>query len=149
MPDLDTIGAEPHPIGSIVMWSGLLNVIPTGWKLCDGNFGTVDLIELFVRGSPDGVEPLTELGEDQHAITVSEMPSHDHNTSGLGHSHEQSINSVPSNGIGSTGLGGNTGSGNYQFRTTNRQGTFSFEGSNAPHENKPPFFELAYIQRLN
>ncbi len=147
MPDLDQ-GGEPHPIGNIVMWSGLLSNIPLGWLICDGTLGTPDLIALFTRGAPPATEPLTELGEDQHVITVAEMPSHDHDTSGLGHSHEMSINSVPSNGIGSTGLGGNTGAGNYQFRTTNSQGNFSFEGSNAPHENKPPFFELAYIQRV-
>ncbi len=149
MPDLDTLGSEPHPIGSIIMWSGLLSNIPNGWNLCDGTLGTVDLISLFSRGSPDGIEPLTELGEDQHTITGNEMPNHDHDTSGLGHSHEMSINTTPSGGIGSTGLGGNSNAGNYQFRTTNSQGNFSFEGSNAPHENKPPFFELAYIQRLN
>lgn len=148
MPDLD-IGGEPHPIGTIAMWSGILSNIPTGWNLCDGTLGTPDLIALFTRGSPPSTEPLTELGEDQHTITVAEMPSHDHDTSGLGHSHEMSINSVASNGIGSTALGGNTGSGDYQFDTTNSQGNFSNEGNNSPHENKPPFFELAYIQRSN
>ncbi len=148
MPDLD-IGGEPFPIGTITMWSGLLSNIPLGWLICDGTLGTPDLIALFTRGAPPATEPLTELGGDQHTITVAEMPSHDHDTTGLGHSHEMSINTTPSGGIGSTGLGGNTGAGNYQFRTTNRQGNFSFEGSNAPHENKPPFFELAYIQRTD
>ena len=147
MPDLD-IGGEPFPKGTITMWSGLLSNIPLGWFICDGTLGTPDLIALFTRGAPPATEPLTELGADQHTITVAEMPSHDHDTSGLGHSHEMSINSVPSNGSGTTGLAGNTGSGVYQFRTTSAE-SFSFEGSNGAHENKPPFFELAYIQRVN
>ncbi len=148
MPDLDAQGGVSHPIGTITMWSGILTNIPSGWLICDGSFGTPDLIALFTRGSPPATEPLTELGGDQHTITVAEMPSHDHDTSGLGHSHEMSINSVASNGVGSTALAGNTGSGDYQFRTTSREGNFSFEGNNSPHENKPPFFELAYIQRV-
>lgn len=38
------------PSGLIVMWSGLLSAIPTGWLLCDGTNGTPDLLAKFIKG---------------------------------------------------------------------------------------------------
>ena len=146
MPDLD-VGFAPHPLGTIIMWSGLLSNIPNGWLLCDGTVGTPDLIQFFARGSPPATEPGGTNGEDQHILTQSEMPSHTHTTTGLGHRHEMTINSVAGVG-GSTGRGGNTGAGVYTFNDETAGGSFSPIGSNQQHENKPPFFELAFIQRV-
>lgn len=41
------------PHGIIVMWSGTILTIPTGWALCDGTNGTPDLRAKFVRGAPN------------------------------------------------------------------------------------------------
>jgi len=38
------------PSGTIVMWSGLISAIPTGWAICDGNNGTPNLLAKFVEG---------------------------------------------------------------------------------------------------
>jgi len=147
MPDLDQ-GGEPHPIGNIVMWSGLLSNIPLGWILCDGTLGTPDLIEFFAKGAPPATEPLTESGGDQHTLTLAEMPSHTHTTTGLGHRHRQHVNDVDQVQGGSTGFAGNANVGTYDFFDEGTFGLIGFEGSNAPHENRPPFFELAFIQRV-
>ncbi len=149
MPDLDTLGGEPHPIGSIIMWSGILSNIPSGWRLCDGTLGTIDLIALFTRGSPPATEPLTELGEDQHNLTAAEMPPHTHDSSGLGHRHRQHVNDTDPSLGGSTGFAGNTGGAPYDFQNEGGAGNIGFTGSGSQHENRPPYFELAYIQRLN
>jgi len=146
MPDLD-LGSEGHPIGTIVMWSGLLTTIPSGWLLCDGTLGTPDLIQFFARGSPPSTEPGTENGEDFHVLSSAEMPSHAHSVSGLGHRHNQELSSVAIAG-GSTGLQGNSNAGLYTFNNENAGGSFGSSGSNQQHENKPPFFELAFIQRV-
>jgi len=149
MPDLDAIsGGIAHPIGAVIMWSGLLSNIPTGWQLANGTNGTTDLVALFVRGADDAQEPGTQQGEDFHVLTSSEMPIHAHNVSGLGHRHEQELSPVPIAG-GSTGLAGNTGAGVYDFNNQNAGGSFGSAGSNQQHENRPPFLELAYIQRVN
>ena len=34
---------DPFPSGGIIMWSGTLANIPSGWFLCDGANGTPDL----------------------------------------------------------------------------------------------------------
>lgn len=39
------------PIGCIVLWSGAVNSIPSGWRLCDGTNGTPDLRDRFVVGA--------------------------------------------------------------------------------------------------
>ena len=42
--------ADGLPSGVIVMWSGELDAIPSGWALCDGSNGTPDLRDRFVLG---------------------------------------------------------------------------------------------------
>lgn len=39
------------PTGLIVMWAGLVADIPTGWALCDGQNGTPDLRNRFIKGA--------------------------------------------------------------------------------------------------
>ncbi len=39
------------PIGGIIMWSGSVANIPSGWKLCDGNNGTPNLRDRFIVGA--------------------------------------------------------------------------------------------------
>lgn len=38
------------PAGMIVMWSGTIASIPSGWVICDGNNGTPNLLAKFVKG---------------------------------------------------------------------------------------------------
>jgi hypothetical protein len=39
------------PIGCIIMWSGTISTIPSGWRLCDGTNSTPDLRDKFVIGA--------------------------------------------------------------------------------------------------
>ena len=41
----------------IVIWSGAVVDIPTGWALCDGNNGTPDLRGKFVVGAGGALNP--------------------------------------------------------------------------------------------
>ena len=43
--------ANPVPSGGIIMWSGSIGAIPTGYYLCDGQNGTPDLRDRFVVGA--------------------------------------------------------------------------------------------------
>jgi len=42
---------NPIPAGGIIMWSGSIGAIPTGYYLCNGSNGTPDLRDRFVVGS--------------------------------------------------------------------------------------------------
>lgn len=57
------------PTGVIVMWSGLLSAIPTGWNLCNGANGTPDLRDRFIVGSSAGVNPGITGGSNSHTHT--------------------------------------------------------------------------------
>jgi hypothetical protein len=70
--ELEKLRKQVVPTGMVAMWSGPVDTIPEGWALCDGENGTLDLRDRFVRGAGgDGPEPLT-LGEaDQHSHSLT------------------------------------------------------------------------------
>lgn len=73
------------PSGVIVMWSGTLATIPTGWSLCDGTGSTPDLRDRFIIGTADSTDPAVKAsGEDclaahVHTFTGSALGNHGHN----------------------------------------------------------------------
>ena len=75
------------PSGVIVMWSGTLGTIPTGWSLCDGTGGTPDLRDKFIYGWTDGVDPGDSGGALTHTHTYSDLPQHSHTISPNPHTH--------------------------------------------------------------
>lgn len=79
---------ESFPSGAIVIWSGTVASIPSGWQLCDGTNGTPDLRDRFIVGASQDVGSMAETnvsgvltktgGEAKHTMTIVEMPSHSH-----------------------------------------------------------------------
>lgn len=63
--------------GIIAIWSGAIVDIPFGWKLCDGNNGTPDLRDSFIRGAGGAIAPGVTGGESSHHHTNSHG-SHNH-----------------------------------------------------------------------
>jgi len=47
--------------GMIMAWHGSVATIPTGWHLCDGAAGTIDLRNKFVVGAGDAYDPGDEI----------------------------------------------------------------------------------------
>jgi len=66
---------ESLPAGSIIMWSGTLASIPTGWQLCDGTNGTPDLRGRFVMGVSSGENPGATGGSITHTHTATASSS--------------------------------------------------------------------------
>lgn len=84
------------PGGTVIMWSGALSEIPSGWQLCDGNNGTLDLSNRFLRGVADLEEPGNTGGAASHSHTfsdtisssTSEVDGHTHSYTGVpAHTH--------------------------------------------------------------
>ena len=63
------------PTGGIIMWSGAVNAIPTGFVLCDGTNNTPDLRDKFIIGA--GNLGVGTTGGQKDAI----VPNHTHPTS--------------------------------------------------------------------
>jgi hypothetical protein len=91
---IDTALRAAVPAGFIGMWSGAVGAIPAGWLLCDGTNGTPDLRGRFVLGAGGafgvgsaGGQASVNWSVDGHALTISEIPSHNHGGSDSGHVH--------------------------------------------------------------
>ena len=143
------IGNGTIPVGGIIMWSGSIASIPTGWALCNGSNSTPDLRNTFVIGahSDDGgnaettvTGSATQSGGDKDAVLIS----HDHDVltgtsggSGGGFVSDRDSQSAGSNGpdtvsIQTTGI------------DASGSASTSQTGTNA---NLPPYYALAYIMR--
>jgi hypothetical protein len=83
------------PAGVILMWSGSIASIPSGWVLCNGSSGTPDLRDRFIVGAGStyavnatgGSAAVTPAGSVSGsiggtAITEAQMPKHFHRTWG-------------------------------------------------------------------
>jgi len=70
------------PRGTIIMWSGSVAQIPSGWALCDGKNGTPDLRGRFIVGYDAADSDYAAIGstggEKKHTLTKEELPPHGH-----------------------------------------------------------------------
>lgn len=167
------------PVGAIMMWAGSIGSIPTGWKLCDGSNGTPDLRSRFIVGYNDADSDYNAIGKTGGAKTVTltegQMPKHSHDAASAGgHSHTYpdsyyietgselngktkvpgtSQESLPGSYAGSAGTDVNNNAILYRTRNTssspNHTHTISEKGNNEAHENRPPYYTLAFIQFKN
>lgn len=66
---------DAMPVGSIIMYNGKAEDIPSGWAICDGTNGTPNLIDRFILASTyaGGTG-----GASQVTLTVSQLPPHRH-----------------------------------------------------------------------
>ena len=66
---------DAMPIGSIIMFNGKAEEIPSGWAICDGTNGTPNLLDRFILASTycGGTG-----GASQVTLTVSQLPPHKH-----------------------------------------------------------------------
>ncbi len=100
------------PPGVVIMWSGTLGSIPSGWALCDGSNGTPDLRSRFVAGAASSNELGSVVGANSLVLSSNQLPAHTHSgslTSGGAHTHSGSTSSsgAHTHGGGGIGNGGN------------------------------------------
>lgn len=150
--------AQPSfPVGGIVMWSGSIATIPTGWFLCNGANSTPDLRDRFIIGASQddaGVAKtnvtgsLTQTGGSKDAIVVSH--THTATVTDPGHTHSYSALNTTGNhptGSGSTEARGGVTNNTSGSSTTGITVANSTEGSSGTNANLVPYYALAYIMR--
>lgn len=142
------------PLGVIVMWSGAIGDIPSGYSLCDGSNGTPDLRGRFVIGvdtrttAPIGVPHwdanYNAIGNTGGlkgvALVTNQIPSHQHELAfGTVDGGEFDAIIIPGAIEGThdldPGVRGVTGA------------VIGTSGVAQAHENRPPYFVLAYIMK--
>jgi hypothetical protein len=139
--------------GMIMLWSGSIASIPSGWALCNGSNGTPDLRNRFIVGA-GSTYAVDATGGSADAIVVS----HTHTASSSsvvtdpGHTHTYSTG-IDLNLTGISHRGGTpTNSGTTNSNTTGitvaTSTTVNSAGSSGTNANLPPYYALAYIMKL-
>jgi hypothetical protein len=109
--------------GMIILWSGSIATIPSGWALCNGSNGTPDLRNNFIVGA----------GTTYAVGTTGGALTHRHNVNG----------SVVFNLSAGVVLKQLAPTGNY-----NPSGTSTLQTASEYTNGLPPYYALAYIMKL-
>jgi microcystin-dependent protein len=161
----------PVPSGLIAMWSGAIAAIPSGWYLCDGTNGTPNLRDRFIVGAGSTYAVGATGGAASVTLDATQMPAHSHTitataTSAGDHTHAvydpghaHSYTTVAGVGTIAGGLGVSlTGAstsaaltgislGSAGTHTHTISASASTTGGGLAHENRPPYYALAYIMK--
>lgn len=131
------------PVGTIVIWSGTADNIPTGWQLCDGTNGTPDLRDKFVLGAGTKYAVGAIGGSEKVQLSLAQIPAHAHQNQG---------NRVSGSGTWTAlnGFGKPEDETVEVIRNLLWSGPLNTEsaGSNQSHPNMPPYYTLCYIMKL-
>ena len=175
---INTSSTHYVPTGGIIMWSGSIASIPSGWYLCDGTNSTPDLRNRFVVGAGDEYAVDATGGAKNVTLTSAQIPSHTHSFSGTTGNTSGLTGSFQGVDDNTTGYKLRIDNASGVFSTTNHTGAFissepkaqiptyagqvdfdgnththSFSGttgstgSGSSHENRPPYYALAYIMK--
>ena len=142
------VSSNSIPSGLICMWSG--TTIPTGWVLCNGSNGTPDLRDRFIVGSGSSYNIGATGGSNTVTLTTEQMPSHNH------------IVNMSGTAEFKTGGYGNYGTTKKVVTATEETNKYWYTealdvtgncdcgntGSGQSHENRPPYYALAFIMKL-
>lgn len=176
--DLNTASTHYVPSGGIIMWSGAVSAVPSGWYLCDGTNGTPNLTGRFVvhadADSGGTYAPGDTGGADSVTLTSDQIPAHTHSFSATTSSEGAHDHTTHAQGgfnldgtprflnNGNNGLSGGDGGAQFGFGTSpdtdfrtsedgahthTVSGTTGSTGGGNSHENRPPYYALAYIMK--
>lgn len=134
------VTANSIPSGAILLWSGSVASIPTGFVLCDGTNSTPDLRNRFVVGA-GSTYAVDATGGSADAVVVS----HTHTVTDPGHNHSVPNSGSQNNSFDSGTTVGNDVTGTSGTATTGI--TIASAGESGTNKNLPPYYALAYIMK--
>ena len=135
------------PTGVIVMWSGNVSAIPSGWALCNGSGGTPDLRNKFIVGAGTSYA-VGATGGSADAVVVSHTHTAVSAVTDPGHSHTYTTKqqALPQSGS-STLCWWRESTANTSISTTGISVATTVNSSGVPAAgtNLPPYYALCYI----
>jgi hypothetical protein len=149
-----TVGAVANahvPAGAILMWSGSVASIPTGWLLCNGSNGTPDLRNRFIVGA-GSTYAVAATGGSADAIAVSHTHTATSAVTDPGHTHTKATTDQANGYVGGTIPQGGFGSRSAVTTDSAETGisvatTVNSAGSPGTNANLPPYYALAFIMK--
>lgn len=150
-----SVGGSSIPRGLIAMWNG--TQIPDGWALCNGqivdDLQTPDLSGKFIVGWQSGNEDYNLIGntggKDKVTLSATEIPAHNHEFQDA-YFCEAFSDMIAPNGtkwIGNNLTGAKSSDRDNSYVSLWNHNTLDTGGGRA-HENRPPYYVLAYIIKL-
>ena len=145
--------------GMIMMWSGSIATIPSGWYLCDGTNSTPDLRNKFIvaaNADDSGAAKTTitgsatQSGGSKDSIVVSHTHTATSTVTDPGHTHNSFSYYGGGIGVGTPSvnqagqLSGTTSSSTTGITVAT---SISTEGSSGTNANLPPYYALAFIMK--
>jgi hypothetical protein len=146
--------ANGIPSGAIVMWSGSIASIPSGWLLCNGASGTPDLRDRFVVGA-GSTYAVSATGGTADAVVVSHTHTASTTATDSGHVHPplspaNSYFGGPNSGQsprGDVAQGTSVSTTGTGFANITASTSISTTGVSGTNQNLPPYYALAYIMK--
>lgn len=142
-----TVYVDNLPPGTVVMWYGDGNQIPSGWSLCDGSNNTPDLCDKFIVGAGKKYPWKNTGGAETVALSLNQMPQHN---------HSDKTYQVIGMDAKVAGFPKVTAHADWDWENlivpTNKDITLKTalpsNGSGEPHTNLPPYYALYYIMKV-
>ena len=162
------------PVGGILMWSGTVATIPSGYALCNGSNGTPDLRDKFIIGAGSTYAPAATGGSATKTLEVANLPAHTHTWTGTtatggehthvitdpGHTHSVTDRTAAGGADGgfadswkgranaaTSSVTTGISLAAHAGHTHTLTGTNANTGSGTALDILPPYFALAYIMR--
>ena len=123
---------DAMPVGSIIMYNGKAEEIPSGWAICNGENGTPNLIDRFILASTyaGGTG-----GKSQVTLPVAQLPPHQHRVAKCWYGKADNANDRQvvrwDESVG-----------------TNEQVMTGETGLGLPIDIMPPYYRLIYIMKV-
>ena len=123
---------DAMPVGSIIMFNGKAEEIPSGWAICDGTNGTPNLLDRFILASTycGGTG-----GKSQVTLSVAQLPPHQHRVAKCWYGKADNANDRQvvrwDESVG-----------------TNEQVMTGETGLGLPIDIMPPYYRLIYIMKV-
>lgn len=89
------VNAAPIPVGGIIMWSGTIATIPSGWALCNGSNGTPDLRNKFIVGAHSDLSGAAKSNVENASTFRQTGGDINHDHGGSTSAETLSVNQIP------------------------------------------------------
>lgn len=130
------------PIGGIITYCGSELDLPIGYCLCDGRYGSPNLTSRFIRGCGWGEIGMTG-GSDMRTLTVSNLPAHHHSVIAKDTLEKEKFLAASTPGTPPEGAVETDAVVNVTQSSIDTEDT----GNGQPFDNRPAYYQLAYIMR--